>query len=133
MAVFIIRVEKEKAALEFIDETNKRLSDSDLAKNPFYGSLKGLDHNDGYLVLVEMTPIWPVTPFVYLAILTAIGILLFHGPYMLYVIPFFFFAITWLWTETWLYIMLRLGLRKKGYIGKVKKLVFNDERLKLFI
>lgn len=127
-------VNKELPILkEFIEETNLKLQSSDMAKNPFYGKIKGIEHDAIFYVMVEMTPIWPVTPFVYIGTFSAALILITSGFSLWLAFPLFMFIITGFWTETWLYSMFRLGLRKKGYTGKIRRIGINDLILSKFI
>ena len=120
MAKFIVKVDSlDYHITKFIEETNKRLSNADLVKNPFYGSLKLINHKEENYLLVDMIPIYPVSPFVYLSALSAVIILVMGGPYYLYFFPMFLFAITLLWTDTFMYLFLFLGLRKNRYKGKI--------------
>lgn len=121
MARFLIHTEDIREVREFIAETNQRLQAHDLVKNPFYGSMKVVKEDNGLTFLADLEPIYPGTAFVYLGILYTAATLQISRRLSLWLIPgLFFFCIYGLFTWPFFYVMLRKGLRKKGYRGVIR-------------
>lgn len=121
MSNFFIKIEENETSNRFIEETNARLQDHDLVKNPFYGGLKKVTLNDNTYLNVSITPIWPVTPFRIMGLLFTVGAALFRG-LSLWLLPgLIMLSITFLWSELFIYLMLRAGFRKNGYTKSINK------------
>lgn len=125
MSLFGIEAEKSKEVFSFISDTNKRLKNNNYIENPFNGRVITLP--DKFLqttqrFIFDLEPIWPKFYKV--------------GFYVL-IIPMFFeatrtiwwalpgvliFSTGFFWSSRFHYLILKLGLKKAGYKGKVKLL-----------
>ena len=115
MAAFGIHVRKRLKVENFIVETNKKLNESDFVRNPFKGELFSL----GDCVAVYMNPVYVNFPL-YAGILAVVLALVFGARFWGFLPAAFFFLLSLMWTRFFYYILLRIGLRKAGYIGKIK-------------
>lgn len=124
MALFGLITEEDNKAKEFATETKERLENNNLIKNPFKSSIRQfiISENDklkilfvvyiepvyfnfsvfGYLLAFGVFVIWGLTPWLIPGI--ALGLLGFF------------------WGADFYYLMFRVGLRKKGYKGHIKRI-----------
>lgn len=128
MVVFGVRLFQDDniiPAAKFMIQTNERLQSNNIVLNPFRGGIKDYEpkEKDGKVIVdyaVFMKPVYPCFPLFFL--LLAIGIYVITSTNWVF---WFFLALSSLgilWTRYFFYVMLRLGLRKANYYGKVKLL-----------
>lgn len=124
MVIFGVKTHDVASVKKFVRETKKRLETPDLARNPFSGYIKSFEFDKTErITILKIVPLWPnFSPYV--AILSLFPIIFFGGynnPGLL-LIPLIFLGLAFFWTEDFFYLILRIGLKKAGYKGKVKKL-----------
>lgn len=127
MATLGIETETNIGVNVFMQQSNERLQNDNIVKNPFNGRIKKIYSNkgkDSYVIIMN-----PIYPRIYL-----IGLFLM-------VVPLFFtgFYVSWwllpgaiifslgiFWSKIFVLLGLFIGLRKHGYKGKVKYLSNNE-------
>ena len=119
MATFGVRLENNESfnqAIKFLEDTNKRISENNLIKNPFTGTIKRI----GDIFLVDLKPIYfNFTPFF---IFPIIGLYLFMGFTWIMIFPASLCLLSIFWTKYFFYFFFKIGVKKAGYKGKVKLL-----------
>jgi len=126
MVVFAIRTENREIVKGFMKDTNERLQEKTLAKNPYLGKtirLRNYDNKAPDYYLIDMTPLYP--PF-YLGGLFAVMIYFIFPRKFLIVGGLIVFALGVFWSKYFMFVMLRLGLKKAGYVGPVKLIRDNN-------
>lgn len=127
--IFGLKTDKDEAVLNFYIETNKRLGRDDVVKNPFGLSKIGFIMREDKVYLVcDLNPVWPDFSG-YLFIIGFIPLLFgfFKTSIFFYVLGL---IVLFLWSRYFFSLMMYLGLRKKGYKGKIR-LVKDQELLKV--
>lgn len=110
-----------------MNETKARFKIPDMYKNPFYANLKKIGDE---IYIISIDPIYP--PF-YMAGFLGIMLAFAFTGFSLWLIPgVAISSLGFFWATPFYYIFLRLGLRKKGYKGKVE-LIRNNDILRIFI
>lgn len=118
MSIFCIKIIGNKYSKEFFNETIDRLKEENIVKNPFRGKIFSITKPPLDYYILDLTPVYPK--------IHAIGIYLLviafiFGGFSLWLLPgaiiysFGFFS-----SSLFYYLMVILGLRKKGFKGKVK-------------
>lgn len=120
MAVFCVLLEKRKEVKDFFFFVKDKLSSNNLINNPFLGNIRLFDKKEEYVLILSMKPLYPNFSFFGWLILFAM-ILFFNSFSYLMIIPFILGLLGFFWSSTFFYIMACLGLRKKGYCGKIKR------------
>ena len=133
MVIFGVILSNEESGRAFMDKSNARLLKADIVRNPFVGKIIRIKNGvftDTYII--DMEPIYPRYYFV--APLLIIGPALFIQRWLSfwYLPGLFVLSSAFLWNTYFYYAFLTLGLRKSGYIGKIK-LIRNGGLLKLLI
>ena len=114
MPSFGVRVEDCESAREFFESVRRRLAVVNPLENPFRGRLKRV----GRVYVLSLDVIWPQ---VYLISIVPFAVYFFlWSAWWLVVIGSFFLSIGLLWTPWFHYFLLRKGLRKAGYCGRVE-------------
>lgn len=90
MTLYGFLTEDDSLVKKYVEETHMRLQSEDIVKNPFEGYAKYVELNDKLLIVISIKHIYPN--------------IIFHG----FIGRFFYRA------------MFRRGLKKVGYIGKLK-------------
>lgn len=120
MVIFGISLSEEnKAFEEFVAETNERIKDNNVVRNPFTGRIIKLDHIPG-TYLIQISPLYPnYTPYIWI-----IGIFLFYfrGPHWLHIPIIILGCLGLFWSRYFYYWMFRLGAKKKGSNSKLSLL-----------
>lgn len=118
MAIVLVKTDKVKCVEDFMSEVNDRLTVADLVKNPFTGRVKSAYVGAELYSLVSITPLWPPA-YLFGLIIAMIGLIL--GVTWLLVAGLVFYVIIgFVWTPLFYALMLRAGLRRNGYKGKVR-------------
>lgn len=116
MTIFGVKVEDWKKCETFFKEMSKKFKDNNLVRNPFVGKVKRI--GDVYVVGIE--PIYiNFTPYVWMlggATLLLWGFNWFH--FVIIGVG----SLSIFWSKYFFYYMLKRGLRKNGYKGKMKLL-----------
>lgn len=122
MVTFGIELEDCKTfpeATKFLIKSNERLQVEDMTKNPFNGSINSF----GNMAIIIMEPI--IFKFYLLSIIWfALGIIL--GWVWSIVVGFVFLSTCFFWSPQFFFFILKKGIKKAGYKGKVK-LINKDE------
>lgn len=134
MAIFAIWIEEDIISLKYMEDTKQRLGRESLVHNPFIGSIKRWNNKrlEGTYYGIDITPIYPK---IYLwGIVLALVPLLFTGLKLtIWNYPgMVLFCGGVFWHRLFFYAVLRMGLRKAGYKGKIK-LLSNSDILKRII
>jgi len=131
MAIFGVKLEEDNKAKLFMQESNDRLQDNSIVKNPFYGRIALVPNSEDYYI-VDMEPVYLKAywggAFILMATLVFTGFKL-----TLWLLPgIALLCCSIFWSKYFLYIMMRIGLRKAGYMGKIR-LVNNKIMMKALI
>ena len=130
MVVFAIETDCLGIVQDFMKDTHKRLQNNSLRRNPYDGGTARLPNNrfidtpDRYLI--DMTPLYPPT---YLGgIFAIVGSIFWRGFVWnwLLTVGVLLLASGLLWSRYFMFVMLRLGLKKAGYNGPVRLIRDND-------
>lgn len=108
----------DERLVDWVRQTNRKLKESDMVKNPYYGTIKLSKDKGQASVLIEMSPIYP--DFSYWAIVPLGMMLFFDTPLWAYVFLLPFVASYILHTTTFYQVIIYRSLRKHGYRGKLK-------------
>lgn len=113
-----LQTEKKLEAVKFFQDLNEKLSDEDIVKNPFKGSLSSFYSSDNSFFLLDITPVYPpVWYFMFIPILLG----LFFAWFWLFWVGLGLLLVTgFFYSPLFFALMLLLGLRKKGYKEKIK-------------
>jgi len=130
MASFGSEIEDCKTIDVFVNETNERLKEQNLVNNPFIDS-KAIHLTN--TIAIHLKPVYPNYPliaffFIFFPILYFKGISWSSW----YIPSIVFLGLSCLWSNRFLYFIMKLGLRKKGYKGKIK-LLNNNETIRRLI
>jgi len=127
MATFVIQTKNNPIVKEFIEETNHRLLGKSFVTNPYQGRITEVfNSKDSLTYLISMSPIYPKPLSVPIFIVLIGTVFSLHWATFLGV---FFLLFNFLWSAQFLFIMVKAGLKKKGYQGKLTK-IKNNELLK---
>lgn len=115
MSVFGVILNDCEPAERFFRETNERLKENHLVKNPYVGSIKKL----GQVYVVKMQPVYfNYTWFIWLVLVASIIGFGFHYKWHIPMIAVGSLSI--FWTKYFLFFMMKKGLKKAGYVGPVR-------------
>lgn len=106
-----------------MNESDKRLQNPNITKNPFTGRIKEVTVNQFVKTyVVVMDPLYP--PFYWFGLIGAIVPLFFTGiRFSLWLLPgLILFSTGIFWSSLFVYLGLRVGLYKKGYKGEIHKI-----------
>lgn len=117
MALFGIRTEKNEKVDLFVKETNERLGSNNLVKNPFTGNIKSISPR---LHIINMKPIYLNYPLVAFCFLFTIGLVFMNMILLTASVVFAFLSL--IWTAPFLFLFLKIGLKRSGYKNKIKYL-----------
>lgn len=130
MAVFSIQLDNNEM-IDYLRDCNYRLQNNNLLENPFRAKICDIKDNT---YIIRMLPVYP--PAYILGFVSLIPMLLFFGFKWFLIFPLIITLSGVFWSKWFFYFMLRIGLRKKGYNGKIRLLGNNEmmervlERLK---
>lgn len=120
MAICTVKVSDEEITRAYFSEIDEKLRSPDAFQNPFKGRAKTFWRAHELLAVVQIEPIYPpiwMAGFLFLAVSTI------WGEHWWFTIPMcFFFTLGWLWNDRFYILMIRKGLRRKGYSGKISRL-----------
>ena len=130
MVIFGIQLtEENKTTKEYFKTFTERLNENNMFHNPFSGNIKSL--GSGTYVL-DLNIIYPRVYYLGFALLV-IGFLISGLKFNAWLLPGAVMLCFWFfWTRFFFVLMLRLGLNKKGYKGKVK-LIGSDKIIRGFL
>jgi hypothetical protein len=128
--VFGIETNKTDESLKYFTDTQKRMKDTNFINNPFKGIIKIFLNKDKIWNVFILKPIYPDLSFIGLFIIGASYLL---GGFQLnigvYIGIGFILLMSFFWSKYFFYTMMRLGLMKAKYKGKVS-LISNKELVK---
>jgi hypothetical protein len=117
---------KELATIEpYIEKTKEKLASHNLVQNPFYGDVD----IKGDIIHLDITPVYPNVSLY--AFISTLGIILFIQLIypaigfrfsFWYLLPGFFLLTAIPYTDWFMYQMFKKGMRKAGYMGKLKRI-----------
>lgn len=123
MAFFGFDLEKCKPVEDYLAKFNKTMEDSNLVRNPFNGEALLLDNS----FIVSISPVYFNYPFIGGFFIGLASFLLNGFSFTWgYVVAMVFFLFSLLWSSLFYSFVCRMGLRKNGYKGKLKRLSNND-------
>lgn len=120
MAVFGISLDRHYSAMKFMLATEQRLQSTNVMRNPFTGGVlyagEGPGERDVYGVVME-----PLYPKVWLIGLVWIAAsILLGGSWGWYVPGLIMLGLGFFWSVAFMYIGLRIGIKRSGYAGRVR-------------
>ena len=117
MVIFGVKVLDSEKVDSFIDKTNDRFD-----KVLFF---KGMLFKFKNMIVVDMKPL--LFPFYWLGLVSFITIYYFWGfrPKLL-TFAFIVFCGGIFWTRYFFYFFLKIGIKKEGYLGKIKLMSHQD-------
>lgn len=122
MAVFAVEAEPDPTIVNFFIDTNRRLQGNNLLRNPFVGGI--FWPGEGNIFVFVMDPIWP--RFFYFGWLWAIGAIVLGVP-LAWVWPGVVIGcLGFFWSGAFMYIMLRIAIKKAGYKDRVRMVKLAD-------
>lgn len=124
MATFAVEIEGGKG-LSFMKDTQLRLQNPSLAQNPFQGKIVNMQsqgNKDYYLIHMK-----PIYPRIYLmGLLWMMIAFMFNGVGVWLLPGILLFGTGAIWSKFFFYSVMRIGLRKQGYKGKIRLLGYNN-------
>lgn len=123
MVHFAIETDNSDEAFKFFADTRERLQSVNILKNPFHGEIKTFVVYDKITAFISMKPIYPGT-FIFGSIILlinySVAIIRGGSPNLFFnVVAIFFILAEILRTPQYFGFVLKRGLRKAGYKGKV--------------
>ena len=124
MAMYGMMLEKQDAVSKWIAQTNERTKEESFLKNPFKTKMKFWLRKKEVLLLIDIQPLY--FNFTIFGWLLAVGTLIAFG-FGWWLIPGIVLGCLGVfWTADFYFLMAKLGLRKAGYTGKVKRLKLSE-------
>jgi len=115
MTVFLFKTEESDIADEYINELKERSQNPNMFINPFYIDVQRLRPLDN-MTAVRIKPIYPnVSPIGW--VMAVIGII-FQSKLAL-IVGLLISALGILWTSWFYFWIIKLGMRKKGFKGRI--------------
>lgn len=101
----------------FFEGVKEKLGDKDIIKNAYEGRVYYFRPG---VYFVSMKPRYP--PFWLIGIPLSVGAFILTRTINLWMLPGFLICLTYLfWSPDFLFFLMRKGLRKTGYTGKIKR------------
>jgi hypothetical protein len=120
MAMFGILLDKDVAVTKWIADTKKRTTYDNVFKNPFKTKIRFWNKKGEVLLLMDITPIY-FNYSIYGWFMSAGTLLLFGFGWWMW--PGIVLGCLGLfWTSEFYFVMTKLGLRRTGYKGKIKRM-----------
>lgn len=126
MSIFGVVTEQNDLADKFMQETKERMKNSNVVTNPFNSNINDFVYSEGslkHLYIVKMTPLY--FNFTWFFYPIGVMIYIFRGWIWFEYIILFGCLLGIFWRKEFFYIMMKAGLRKKGYKGEIS-LVSSD-------
>lgn len=118
MALFGFKTKTTQALCSWVCETNNRLQDNSITKNPFKGRIKLYTHKNEATVVCNLEPLWfNYTIFFWPMAIISYMVVKLAWPTILLSILGLFGAF---WTTLFFYPISKLGLKKKGHTEALK-------------
>jgi hypothetical protein len=118
MIDLFIKTEATKEAEDFFKATIERSLSESIATNPFYSEITYRKGQYNLYAKINMRCLYP--DFSLLGVVFLLAYYVFYGWGYVMLIPFLISLTHVIHTNTFYYLMIRLGLRKAGYKGKIK-------------
>jgi hypothetical protein len=123
MAFFIVKTRNEPLVRSFFSDVKARLENDDLLKNQYRGNIFFKAKDKEAYFFIKMSPIWfgfykfGIFPFI-------LG--LFFMKVWLWLPGLIILGFGFFWSPFFLFFLIFLGLRKKGYKGRVRYALFRE-------
>lgn len=126
MPCFGLEVEKDKKINSFIQKTNRKLKVSNILTNPFMEDSHVMFKLPN-LLAVYIEPIYPnfASYGMFFSFFIALVFVGFSKSWA-YVPSLVFGTLSLFWNRWFYYAMMRAGIRKEGYKGKMKMLSYKE-------
>ena len=125
MAMFAIETDDSSIVQDFCRDTDKRLFNSDMVKNPFIGKVKTIKQKDKLLSIFDMRPVYPNFT-AYVGIPMAVVMALFVHSYIWFIFPFALLMAGYFWNPSFMFWMAKKGIKHAGYTGPIKRVSLED-------
>lgn len=122
MPAFGVEVEDSPIAWDFFNQSNQRLKEKSILKNPFFGSITKIPYSEPHTYVVIMEPVYPKVYYVGVVVGGFVFVLTGFVFTWWLIAPFLFLASGLFWSKFFLYFMIKFALRKKNYRGYVRLL-----------
>lgn len=124
MALFAVKTDRSDAVADWFNETTSRARESNMLKNPFNIRVKRIFRRTYWVLVLEVSPVYPNLSI--FGWMTAVGIVMLWG-WTWWLLPAVFIGCLGVfWTSEFYFLVTKMGLRKAGYKGPVKRLRFAD-------
>lgn len=134
MVVFAFETKETVELLKFVFETNVRLEEKGIVKNPFYGRITLVPltaKNKIYTYVVNLEPVYPKI-YVIGSVLTLMTFLLAGARWTPWLWPGIILMSTiFLWSKYFYFIFIILGLKKSGHTNKLKLITDKETIIRL--
>lgn len=120
--VFAIELKETEESFRFFVKTKKRLKDKGIFKTPFVKESLIVRRSPGFYIFDLRTYYLPVYFFGFVWIF---GSIVFSGFQLnASIIPgIVLTSVSFFWTDDFYYLMIKIGLKKSGYSGEVKRII----------
>ena len=124
MAIYGMMLEKQDAVSKWIAETDKRSKEENFFKNPFKLRMKFWLRKKEVLLIMDIKPLY-FNFSVFGWFMSAGALFMFGFGWWLWP-GIILGCLGVFWTADFYFFMAKLGLRKAGYKGKIKRLKLGD-------
>jgi hypothetical protein len=113
-------MKKDYVAKNFFRLVDKRLSESNIVRNPFKGYVRVFANKEELFIGLELDPVYP--PVYYWGVVWVFLFFIIWG-FTWWLLPgVILFSLIFFYSRFFFYLFTIFGLRKAGYKGKVKLL-----------
>ena len=123
-------------ANDFFLATEKRLQGTDMVANPFFGSLKMYASKDSVLGVASLRPMYPNLTLYVAGFFLLIGLFSFFNywglNHVFVLLALFSWVAGYFWSSHFMVSMMKVGLRKAGYKGKMETFIGSKLSERLF-
>lgn len=118
--VLAIQTEDDPLVKEYFYKVSKNLENTNIFENPFQKGKVFSPVCKEVFYLLRAKVVYP--PFFWYGLIAVlVGELLGHGWRVLTIIGLLVFSLGFFWSYTFLYLIIKIQLRKKGYRGTLKR------------
>ena len=131
MAILTFRTENDAVVEKFIKETQDRLTNPNLVKNPFHSKIIWFKNKEDITYILAIKPVYfNFTHYIWLIIFAWLFVFKRWSNWL--ILPMFLGCLGIFWSKSFYQFMLTKGLRKSGYKGKITFLDFEKIFLEMF-